>query len=151
MQDVNDVKAGSIPATLAFRLGMLGTLMTDRIATKIEAFHLKPKHVGMLSVLAAGGAASQLDVARTLRVAPSLVVGLADHLEQLGAIQRLRDSGDRRRQVLTLTDAGRDLLQACLSAAQALDTELTATLSPDDRAALARIVGELAAAADLPR
>jgi DNA-binding MarR family transcriptional regulator len=150
MQIVNDVKGGSLTGTLAFRLGLLGALMSDRIAAKLASFEVKPKHVGLLSVLDAGGTASQLDAARILRVAPSLVVGLADHLEQLGAIQRLRDPGDRRRQVLTLTDAGRALLQACLAATRELDAELTATLSPADRAALSRILDQLAAEADLP-
>jgi DNA-binding MarR family transcriptional regulator len=83
-------------------------------------------------------------------VAPSLVVTLADHLEQIGAIERLRDPADRRRQVLTLTDAGRALLRACLAAARELDAGLTAGLSPADRATLSRILDQLAAEADLP-
>jgi DNA-binding MarR family transcriptional regulator len=151
MYPVNDVKAGSLPAILAFRLSMLGLLMTERMSAKMAAFDLKPKHVGLLSVLDTAGATAQLDVARVLRVAPSLVVALADHLERRGAIQRLRDSGDRRRQVLILTDAGRDLLQACVAAARELDAELTADLSPADRAAFTRILDQLAVDADLPR
>lgn len=148
---MKEVKARSLPATVAFRLGVLGALMSDRTAAAMAPLDLKPKHVGLLSVLDAGGAASQLDVARTLRVAPSLVVSLADHLERLGAIQRVRDAEDRRRQVLTLTAAGRELLRSCLAAAQALDAELVANLGTADRAALTRILDQLVTEADLPR
>ncbi|NUS02609.1 MAG: MarR family transcriptional regulator, partial [Nonomuraea sp.] len=109
-----------------------------------------PKHVGLLTLLEARGAASQLDVARTMGVAPSLVVTLADHLERLGAISRVRDAEDRRRQLLDLTDEGRALLGRCLEAALELDAELTGRLGPQDRAVLGKVLGTLAAQAGLP-
>ena len=94
--------------------------------------------------------ASQQELAARLGVAPSLVVSLADHLETLGAVRRVRDPGDRRRQVLTLTDHGRDLLEQCAAAARALDEELTAALAPEQRVALHDALGVLAAAYGLP-
>jgi DNA-binding MarR family transcriptional regulator len=150
MTPMTDVKATSLPATLTFRLGMLGTLMTERFSATIEPYGLKPKHVGMMAVLDTGGAASQLEVARTLRVAPSLVVTLADHLEALGAIQRIRDPEDRRRQILTLTDHGRELLGDCLTQVHAIEAELTAVLTASECATVSRLLASLAAAAGLP-
>ncbi|MFK8844134.1 MarR family winged helix-turn-helix transcriptional regulator [Streptomyces sp. Ac-502] len=85
-----------------------------------------------------------------MRVAPSLVVQLADHLEALGAIERVRDPADRRRQRLTLTEGGSRLLGAAGGLAEALDEELTAPLTPEDRAALSRILERLAARAGIP-
>src|SRR5438445_4536111 len=99
--------------TAAFGLGTVGVLVAQRFADLIAPLDLKPKHVGLLTLLAAGGATSQLDLARTMGVAPSLVVRLADHLEQLSAILRVRAPEDRRRQILSLTDRGRDLLATC--------------------------------------
>ncbi|BCJ40601.1 MarR family transcriptional regulator [Actinoplanes ianthinogenes] len=134
-----------MPATVAYRLGTLGAQAADRFAARVEEHGVKPKHVGLMAALDAGESASQLELATRLGVAPSLIVALADHLERLGAVDRARDPGDRRRQVLSLTDRGRELLATCAAAAHALDDELTAALSPADRAELTRLLGLLAA------
>ncbi|MFC5826648.1 MarR family winged helix-turn-helix transcriptional regulator [Nonomuraea insulae] len=147
---MNRVKATSLPGTLSFRFGILGAMVTDLFVAALGPLDLKPKHVGMLVLLDTGGPAAQLEIARTMGVAPSLVVSLADHLEKLGAIQRVRDAADRRRQVLSLTDQGRDLLAAGLAAANRLDADLAEPLSEQDRKELGRILGILAAEAGLP-
>lgn len=60
-----------------------------------------------MAILSSGTPASQQELAATMDVAPSLVVSLADQLESLGAIERVRDPDDRRRQKLSLTEVGR--------------------------------------------
>jgi DNA-binding MarR family transcriptional regulator len=55
-----------------------------------------------------------------------------------------------RRQILSLTDHGRELLGQYLDAAQGIDAEMTAAFSGDDRAALHRIFGALADQLGLP-
>jgi len=145
---VDDVK---LPETLTFRLGTLGAAVADRFADRIAAHDLKPRHAGMLTALSMGEAASQQELAGRLGVAPSLMVALADHLAKLGAIERVRDPRDRRRQVLTLTGHGRELLVACADAARSLDEEITAELSADQRTALHAALGVLAGEAGLPR
>ncbi|MEU5382318.1 MarR family winged helix-turn-helix transcriptional regulator [Kitasatospora cineracea] len=144
---MNDVKWVE---TLSFRFGVLGALVADRHAAALIAHGLKPKHVALLSVLDAGLGASQLEIAKVMRVAPSLVVSLADHLESAGAIERLRDPADRRRQLLHLTARGRDLLARCTAQAVALDAELTAGLTPAERDALGAAFDRLAASHGLP-
>ncbi|MDH6138817.1 MULTISPECIES: MarR family winged helix-turn-helix transcriptional regulator [Kitasatospora] len=140
-----------IPSTVVFRLGTLGTVAADRFAAAIEPLDLKPKHVGLMASLAHGEAsASQQELAGRLGVVPSLVVSLADHLERLGAVQRVRDPGDRRRQILTLTDQGRALLAQCTATARELDERFTAVLSAKQRAALQEALAILAAEAGLP-
>ncbi len=52
------------------------------------------------------GAVFPSELARQLRVAPAVVTGLLDRLEQRGYLRRLADSSDRRRLRLALTDAG---------------------------------------------
>ncbi|MEV6052120.1 MarR family winged helix-turn-helix transcriptional regulator [Streptomyces sp. NPDC052107] len=148
---MNEVKGSAgLPGTLVFRLGTLGATMSDRFAERIERHRLKPKHVGLLTALGQGSFASQQDLAGQLGVAPSLVVSLADHLETLGAVRRVRDPRDRRRQALTLTDRGHELLAACTAEARALDAELTAHLGESERQALHTALGSLAARAGLP-
>ncbi|MFF1867623.1 MarR family winged helix-turn-helix transcriptional regulator [Kitasatospora herbaricolor] len=139
-----------VQASTVFRLGVLGAMATERFAAAVEPHGLKPKQVGLMIVLSEGLAASQLDVARVMGVAPSLVVGFADHLEGLGAIRRTRDPADRRRQLLTLTDHGRELLDTCSVLARTLDAEFAEGLSEQDHAVLARLLGRLAADRGLP-
>ncbi|MGA5816583.1 MarR family winged helix-turn-helix transcriptional regulator [Kitasatospora sp. NPDC094028] len=134
---MSDVKgAAELRATIVFNLGTLGAVAADRFAARVEALGLKPKHAGLLAALDAGPAVSQQELAKRLGVAPSLVVALADQLQELGAVERVRDTEDRRRQVLSLTPDGRALLSRCADAAQALDAELTADLDAPQRDAL---------------
>ncbi|MFI6165936.1 MarR family winged helix-turn-helix transcriptional regulator [Nocardia sp. NPDC051052] len=148
---MDEVKNGAaVPGTVAFRLGTLGTIATARFAAAVEPLDLKPKHVGVMTALDLGVAASQQDLALQLGVAPSLVVALADHLEHLGAIHRDRDPGDRRRQILTLTDYGRTLLAQCADLARQVDSQLTAKLSPRQLDALQDALAILAADLGLP-
>lgn len=150
MRLMKNVKAENLPETVTFRLGLLGAFLTDRFSARVADLGLKPKHAGMLNVLAANGPASQMEMAQILRVAPSLVVTLADHLGSLGAIDRLRDPEDRRRQILSLTSHGHALLRKCLEAAHAIDAETTADLTVAERAALHRTLGALADRLGLP-
>jgi DNA-binding MarR family transcriptional regulator len=71
-------------------------------------------------------------------------------LEALRAVERVRDPDDRRRQRLEITEDGIKLLDAGTAAALTLDDELAAGLSAADRAALERILQQLAVAAGLP-
>ncbi|THA66163.1 MarR family transcriptional regulator [Streptomyces sp. A0958] len=137
-------------ATVAFQLGTVGAITAELYAERIAVHGLKPKHAGLLALLASGAAASQQEIARAMRVTPSLVVGLADHLEELGAIGRERDPGDRRRQILTLTAHGRELLALCAAEASAVDEELTAGLDEEFRARLRETLAVLTARAGLP-
>ncbi|MGW1894433.1 MarR family winged helix-turn-helix transcriptional regulator [Streptomyces sp. NPDC002004] len=148
---MNDVDVpGGLPQTLVFRLGTVGAVASDRFAGKLADRGLRPKHVGLMNALSRGAAASQQELAALLGVAPSLVVALADQLEELGALARTRDPQDRRRQVLSLTGHGRALLRDCLAQARALDEELAAPLTPEQRRALHQALGVLAAHTGLP-
>ncbi|MFI6156016.1 MarR family winged helix-turn-helix transcriptional regulator [Kitasatospora sp. NPDC051170] len=145
MSDVKEIRgAEALRATVVFNLGTLGALAADHFAERVEELGLKPKHAGVLASLDAGAAASQQELATRLGVAPSLIVALADQLEELGAVERVRDPEDRRRQVLTLTPEGRRLLDLCVNAAEAADADLTAALADPERATLTHALHTLA-------
>jgi DNA-binding MarR family transcriptional regulator len=148
--DVTDDDATSVDATAVFQLGVLGAIVTDLFTEKIGPHALKPKHIGLMVVLDGGLASSQLDIARTMGVAPSLVVALADHLEGLGAVQRVRDPADRRRQILTLTGHGHELLGTCAAIARSLDAELGIDLTRPENSALTALLARLSPLKRLP-
>jgi len=145
-----NVNPQSLTGSLVFRLGTLGSVATARFTAAVEERGLKPKHAGLLAAISASAPSSQQELARAMGVAPSLVVALADQLEAMGAVRRVRDAADRRRQVLELTVAGRDLLAECGALAHELDAELAAALSPAELAALHRALAVLAEDAGLP-
>lgn len=115
---MNDALSG----TAAFQLGTIGAVVTDRFAKTIAP--LKPKQAGILLALSLFEGLSQQELARKMGVAPSLLVGLLDELQRMDAVSRERDEHDRRRQIVVLTDAGRELYATCVAAARALDEEL---------------------------
>ncbi|MEU5875486.1 MarR family winged helix-turn-helix transcriptional regulator [Glycomyces sp. NPDC047369] len=120
--------SADLTSSLAFQLGVLGTTVTDLISARLAPLGLRPKHAGLLALLASGGARSQAEAAEVMGVAPSLMVNLADRLQELGAVTRERDRGDRRRQVLAITEDGRALLKSCNGFAAGIDEDLTADL-----------------------
>jgi DNA-binding MarR family transcriptional regulator len=139
--------------SVTFRLGMLGVMQEARYAERLGGLAVpgvKPKHAALLSALRLGVSGSQQELAGALRVAPSLVVLLADQLEDAGAVRRVRDTTDRRRQRLEITPTGIALLDACTAVAAGLDEERLAPLGAEDRAALTRILHTLAVAEGLP-
>jgi DNA-binding MarR family transcriptional regulator len=137
-------------ATLTFRLSVLGAMQEARVAEALAPLGLKPKHVALIGALQLRPTSSQQELARALRVAPSLLVLLADQLEQQAIIERVRDDTDRRRQRLELTEHGWATLARCVDLVSDLDAELTAGLTTTDRTALARILRKLADAHGLP-
>ncbi|WP_203964261.1 MarR family winged helix-turn-helix transcriptional regulator [Actinocatenispora thailandica] len=147
---MTDVKAAPLLGTSAFRLGVVGAVVTERFAAEIAAHDLKPKHVGVLALLGSAPATSQLDLARVMGVAPSLIVRIADHLERLGAVERVRDPVDRRRQALRLTAHGSALLAECTRASREMEDELLAGLSAPDRAAFRTALAQVATNLGLP-
>lgn len=127
-----------------FLLGTIGVVVAQRFADRIAPLDLRPNHSGLLRLLASGGAPAQLDIARTMGVAPSLIVRLVDHLEQMSAIARVRDPGDRRRQTLELTEFGRVLLGQCEQIARELDAEVFAGLTDAEREGLRAVLHQVA-------
>ncbi|MGC4933478.1 MarR family winged helix-turn-helix transcriptional regulator [Gordonia sp. DT30] len=110
--------------SLSFRLGLVGAQVTQAFAGRVEEVGVGHKHVGTLSVIAARGTCSQREIADSLGVAPSLVVGLIDRLIEMEAVTRTRDGDDRRVHQVALTETGRAVLEECVQRVHALDAGL---------------------------
>jgi DNA-binding MarR family transcriptional regulator len=65
----------------------------------------------VLAVLSADTPPSQLELAGLCGLLPAQVVPVIDELERRGFVARQRSQTDRRRSVVTFTDAGREILQ----------------------------------------
>ena len=84
----------------------------------------------MLNVVDRVLARTQDDVATLMQVTPGMVVRLVDHLEERELLRRQRDSANRRRHILTVTDRGAQVLASSAAFAATLDAQLTATTGP---------------------
>ena len=71
---------------------------------------LRIRHFSILQGLADVGPMPQVELGRYLRMDPATTTAALDHLQAKGAIERERDAADRRRYVVGLTAAGRELL-----------------------------------------
>src|SRR6478735_3140160 len=79
---------------------------------------------------------SQQQAAARLGIDRTTMVGLLDSLERKNLVARRPDAGDRRRNVVVLTDAGQAKLHAALKASNAAEEELLAPLDEREAAQL---------------
>jgi DNA-binding MarR family transcriptional regulator len=133
----------SVTDSTAFLLGKLGQMATARFADHLAPLGLRPRHCGVLELLGRGPM-TQLDLARNLTVTPSVVVDMLDELEALNAVRRVRDTTDRRRQLVELTPNGRALIRRAARLAHQTDVELLHPLDPTQTEALRNALEHLA-------
>lgn len=135
--------------TVAFQLGKLGQMATGRFADRLAPYGLRPRHCAVLELLAAR-AKAQLELARAIGVTPSVVVDMLDELEKLDALRRVRDTADRRRQLIELTAEGQKLRRTAARLARETDEELLGSLTAEEATALRRVLGRIASVSGVP-
>jgi DNA-binding MarR family transcriptional regulator len=95
------------------------------------------------SVLLALGAdpeADQRTIGRAASLDRSTVADVVDRMVRRGYLERRRDPGDQRRNLLSLTDEGRALLETVGQRAVAMNEALLATLDEDERREFMRLL-----------
>jgi len=110
-------------------------MRTSAIAA-LEPVGLRPRHLVALTVLREGGAISQQELASTLQIDRTNLVGLLNELEAEALVERRRSSEDRRRHVVELTATGRERLVQAEFVLAAVEDDVLGTLSPEQREAL---------------
>lgn len=122
------------------RCGALLGQLTRRLQTRSESvltpLGLRPRHLIALTVLRDQGGSSQQDLAKTLEMDSTNVVGLLNDLETENLIERRRSTVDRRRHVVELTDVGAKLLARAEFALAAVEDEVFCGLSDEQRETL---------------
>ena len=80
--------------------------------------------------------ASQRDLGEQLRKDPADMVRLLDAASAAGLIVRSADPADRRRRLVSLTDAGSAALGSYMAAARSIEDDVLSGLDASERAAL---------------
>ena len=97
---------------------------------------LRPRHLLALTVLRDLGGSSQQDLAATLQIDRTNLVGLLNELETQGWIERRRSPEDRRRHLVELTPAGSERLSRAEFALAAVENDVLAALDAPQRESL---------------
>jgi MarR family transcriptional regulator, lower aerobic nicotinate degradation pathway regulator len=131
-------------SSTSFLLKRLGMLAKERTLDAFQATGLTPYHYAILALLEEGSRETQATIADALGYDRSQLVGLLDELEQKGLITRQRDTGDRRRHLVSLTAGGRRALVALRATVSELEDVFFEPLDGEERAALHGLLSILA-------
>lgn len=97
-----------------------------------SAVGLSTAQVAVLSVLLANNSASQVEVARELKLREAAITPMVARLLGKELIVRQRDESDRRSWRLSLTDAGKAVLQAAQQPFARINRIVDSALSDDE-------------------
>ncbi|HZX05180.1 MarR family winged helix-turn-helix transcriptional regulator [Kribbella sp.] len=110
------------------------TMQSDRLVTdslaKVDA---RRWHYAVLASLEEYGPGSQATLSRRTGIYRSDMVGVLNELAERDLVERAPDPGDRRRNVITITGAGRRYLKQLDKILDDVHDELLAPLRPAER------------------
>jgi DNA-binding MarR family transcriptional regulator len=135
--EMDKLTPASAPGTTVL-LTRLAKLVSRRGTEEVLGMRLREAH--MLSYLRDHPSVPQQDLAGVFWIDANNLVLLLNDLEADGLIQRRRDPSDRRRHIVDLTPAGQAALARVEQAQESLEDEVLATLSPDERATLRKLL-----------
>ncbi|WP_375484063.1 MarR family winged helix-turn-helix transcriptional regulator [uncultured Jatrophihabitans sp.] len=112
----------------------------------LEPFGINGRELAVLLLLQAREPESQQQAAARLKIDRTTMVALLDGLESKGLVARHADDGDRRRNVVALTEAGQQVLSRATRASDKAERRLLADLDADEQAQLRALLVRIAAA-----
>ena len=140
------------PRTTPKRLKSKPTWLINQLSThahrvideRLRAANIAHRsHYSLLAALAESGPTSQADLGRRIGLDRSDVTAAVNELERQGALERAADPADRRRNVVSITPAGQEQLDAMDVQLGEAQDELLAPLSAAERAELIRMLTAL--------
>jgi DNA-binding MarR family transcriptional regulator len=123
-----------------FLLARLGAESRRRWARLLAERGLSPHHFGVLMALDGLGETHQQRLSAAIGVDPRNAVPIFDTLEARQLIERTSDQVDRRRRAVTITPAGRATVDELRRTGAALDDDLLAGLTGNQRTTLHRLL-----------
>jgi DNA-binding MarR family transcriptional regulator len=129
-------------------LELLARRMRSAGESALEHAGLRPRHLIALTVLRDRGDSGQADLAATLRIDRTNLVGLLNELERDGLIERRRSPEDRRRHTVVLTETGRERLARAEFMLSAAEDVVFGALTAKQRESLYELLQKAFAGAD---
>lgn len=132
-------------ARSGFLMVRLGAEFRARAVEALVGVGCSQYHYSVLALLSEQPRETQAQIAETLALDPSQLVGILDRLEGAGLVERRRDPNDRRRHVVSLTAEGRRQLRRLRATIDRLENDLFAPLDASSRETLHALLLRLAA------
>lgn len=134
---------------IPFLLAQLGSYLADDFQHRLAPIGMEPRTYAVLMALAADDGQSQRELSERLGIHRNAMVTVIDALERRGLVKRLPHPEDRRAVAVTLTNKARRLLPTLDEQGRALEADISAPLSSDERDALRQLLQRIAAEAGL--
>ncbi|MFF4232414.1 MarR family winged helix-turn-helix transcriptional regulator [Streptomyces sp. NPDC001820] len=125
---------------LGFLLAWHGGIASSRVEHAFSLCGLTPRQGATLILLGRSGNMSQRGVAGALEVDPSILCGILNDLESAEFVERRRDPADRRRHIVTITEAGSRILEKAQDAIAEVEQELFADFTPEELTTLRNLL-----------
>ncbi|WP_112134198.1 MarR family winged helix-turn-helix transcriptional regulator [Glycomyces dulcitolivorans] len=123
--------------------GMTSAQMSRTASEALAPIGAHKAHFVVLAVLDESGPASQAAIADRTRIYRSDLVAVLNDLAEGGWIVRAPDPDDKRRNVITVTDAGRARLAEIEAVLDGVNESILAPLDKDERAQLFSLLGRV--------
>jgi DNA-binding MarR family transcriptional regulator len=134
---------------IPFLLAQLGSYVSDDFQHRLAPIGADPRTYAVLLALAADDGQSQRQLSARLGIHRNAMVTVIDTLERRRLATRLPHPDDRRAVAVTLTAKARRLLPALHEQGRALEDQISAPLSSQERDTLRHLLQRLAAGAGL--
>ena len=133
----------SLRRSVGFMLSKAAQRAIEMSEGALRPLGIRSRHYGVLAALAEAGPLSQQRLGEWLRIDRTTMVGILDDLERLGFAQRHPDPADRRAYSVQLTSAGEAALARAEAILAAVDSELVAQLSEEERRRLHELLSQI--------
>jgi DNA-binding MarR family transcriptional regulator len=134
---------------IPFLLSQLGTYVSDDFKRRLAPLDVHPRTNAVLVALSGSDGQSQRQLSARLGLHRNVMVSLIDTLEEQGLVERKPHPDDRRAFAVTLTDKARELLPTLEEQSHAMEDEVTAALTADERVALLGLLQRVSASLGL--
>lgn len=124
------------PQAVGFLLSQLGFETARRFGQLMAEVDLEPRQFALMRAIDAYAGQSQNAIGGWLRIPASSMVGVVDHLEARGLVERQPHPSDRRSRTLHITARGREILARATQLAMGLEQTICRGLTPEERQVL---------------
>jgi DNA-binding MarR family transcriptional regulator len=123
----------AIRALLLLMPRLVGRAKRLPIPAELQSFDLAPRHLSLLSILLFDGPMTVNDLAGRLEVAPTTVSLMVGELSRKGILERREDEDDRRRRIISITEARQPAIRAWLARGATAWRDALNPLTPAER------------------